>query len=339
MGKNSDYSRSNLGYDIPTFNLLYISSTIYSGSTLLSFVLGAHPEIATVGEPPLGIHIKKFVTDEYQCSCGNFIRECLFWRRVTEDMRRKGFDFDVANFDLDFEMARSNQTLNRLLAGSLGSNFIEQTRDYVLSSVIPSFGNKLKAQCEKNRAFVESVLKVTGRKCFVDASKEPLRIRYLAKVPSINLKVIHLIRDGRAFVNSFLNKEATSHGGRDKMSREAVVKGAEYASVYWMKTYATTTRLAGLLPQDNYFRLIYENLCADTDAVLMKLFKFAGVDPEFKLSQYRSNDHHIIGNVMRLDSGNSEIKLDTKWRTQLGETERGVFESIAGRLNRELGYE
>ena len=52
-------------------DLIYIMSPSFSGSTLLTFLMGAHPSVATVGElkaTSLGD------IDEYDCSCGSRIR-------------------------------------------------------------------------------------------------------------------------------------------------------------------------------------------------------------------------------------------------------------------------
>jgi hypothetical protein len=46
----------------------------------------------------------------------------------------------------------------------------------------------------------------------------------------------------------------------------------------------------------------------------------------------------MIGNGMRLDS-TPEIKLDERWREVLSPSDLEIFDPIAGRLNRQLGYE
>jgi hypothetical protein len=48
--------------------------------------------------------------------------------------------------------------------------------------------------------------------------------------------------------------------------------------------------------------------------------------------------HHVTsGNSMRFRSG-TDIKLDTKWCTELQDPDRAYFERHAGSLNRQLGY-
>ena len=51
-----------------------IETSSYSGATLLAFLLGAHPQIATIGEMD-GL-IPRENPDEYFCSCGQLIKRC-----------------------------------------------------------------------------------------------------------------------------------------------------------------------------------------------------------------------------------------------------------------------
>lgn len=67
------------------------------------------------------------------------------------------------------------------------------------------------------------------------------------------------------------------------------------------------------------------------------LFAFVGVDPVAVNLDFRSTEHHIIGNGMRLD-GSSRIELDERWRSVLSPSEIDVFNHIAGDLNNRLGY-
>src|SRR5512143_3727059 len=80
----------------------YILAASHSGSTLLSLLLGSHPQVATIGEirlspGPMGDLAR------YRCSCGALIQECGFWRQVREGMLRRGFAFDVGHAGTDYQ--------------------------------------------------------------------------------------------------------------------------------------------------------------------------------------------------------------------------------------------
>ena len=53
---------------------------------------------------------------------------------------------------------------------------------------------------------------------------------------------------------------------------------------------------------------------------------------------FRSKGPHVIGNGMRMDS-TSDIRLDERWRQELSQDDLRVFDSVAGPLNRQYGYE
>ena len=79
-------------------DFVYIASPSYSGSTLLTFLLAAHPEVASIGELKASAMGD---ADAYTCSCGAPIRRCPFWRRVCDELARRGLDFDLDDFQWD----------------------------------------------------------------------------------------------------------------------------------------------------------------------------------------------------------------------------------------------
>src|SRR4051794_15642729 len=83
-------------------DLVYIMGHGYSGSTLLTFLLGSHPGIATIGELGIAPRGKTPTPDEYLCSCQAPILECDFWQQVTRRMAERGYPFDIWDSDLDF---------------------------------------------------------------------------------------------------------------------------------------------------------------------------------------------------------------------------------------------
>ena len=81
----------------------------------------------------------------------------------------------------------------------------------------------------------------------------------------------------------------------------------------------------------------YEEMCANPEHELRRIFSFIGVDPHKARTDFRSTDHHVVGNGMRLDT-TSEIRIDNRWRDVLGPGELQTFADVAGTLNRGLGY-
>src|SRR5262245_15835033 len=97
-------------------NFVYLMGHGYSGSTLLTFLLNSHHDIATVGETGIAPRSRTRL-DEFLCSCGERIALCPFWRRVAHEMAGRGFPFDVRDGSL---LARSTAALSaRLVAAEL----------------------------------------------------------------------------------------------------------------------------------------------------------------------------------------------------------------------------
>ena len=81
----------------------------------------------------------------------------------------------------------------------------------------------------------------------------------------------------------------------------------------------------------------YEELCTDSDGVLRRLYAFVGVEPANAGRAWRGQEHHVLGNGMRFDTG-ADVRLDDRWKATLGAGALATFDSEAGALNRRFGY-
>ena len=70
---------------------------------------------------------------------------------------------------------------------------------------------------------------------------------------------------------------------------------------------------------------------------MRRLLTFLDLDPDKVVLDFRSRQQHVIGNGMRLDT-TSTIRLDERWKTHLTPDDLAVFDTVAGDLNRRLGY-
>jgi hypothetical protein len=64
---------------------------------------------------------------------------------------------------------------------------------------------------------------------------------------------------------------------------------------------------------------------------------FLGLTSASVRRDFRHVDHHVVGNGMRLDS-TEEIHLDDRWVSRLSPRDLELFDSLAGDVNRRLGY-
>jgi hypothetical protein len=299
-----------------TINFVYMLSHSFSGSTLLSFLLGAHPQIATIGEMLIaeGIDWETFV-----CSCGRVIKDCPFFTAVSREMAARGIPFDVLRPDLDF--LQSEGLARRVLAAEPRGPVLEAAREAALR-LLPAARHALARTLDRNQAAVEVMTGLQGGRAFVDSSKRPGRLLHLRRIPSFDVRVIHLVRDPRAVACS---------------SMKNVGRTAEQGARSWMDMAGLAERIRRRFPDERWLTLRYEDLCQNPDAALDRVCRFIGVTPGFRVPDFRAFEHHIIGNRMRL-SGTSEIRLDERWKTTLTPDQIREVDGIAGETARQYGY-
>jgi hypothetical protein len=163
-------------------------------------LLGAHPEIATVGElkaTSLGD------PDQYRCSCRERIKSCPFWMAVTDGMAKRGFQFDVTNAGTDLRSGAS-PFVRRLLRPLHRGPVFEFLRDTALA-FSPIWRRSLPRIQALNEALMASVLERAGRAVIVDSSKVGLRLKYLLRNPALDVRVIRLVRDGRGVALTYMD--------------------------------------------------------------------------------------------------------------------------------------
>lgn len=284
--------------------LVYITSTSFSGSTLLSFLLNAHPAICSVGEVT-GPY--RFVKDPsaYPCSCGATLTTCEFWQSVYGGMKRRGYDFRPEQWRLRFELSR-NRTLNHVLTRSLRSDGLDSARD-ALVGIVPSWRQRLRETARRNEALVDAILEASGTSVLADASKDPSRIWHLERLTGLRPLVLHLTRDALGFASSRVKKLSP---------RQASPFSVADAARIWNRAGARLERFFRRLPPERCLRVRYEDLCRSPQTELGRITDRLGLLPHEMPLRFREVEHHVIGNRMRLSSSN-EIRLDESWRERL----------------------
>jgi len=322
--------------------LAYILAASHSGSTLLSMLLGSHAQIATVGEIKLSASAIGEI-DRYRCSCGEFIRKCRFWAKVKEGMAARGHEFDIADAGTDYRAVDSRYA--RWLLGPLHRGMVlESLRDGALG-ISPTWRRRLPEIHDSNAALVSTVMEINGAKVVIDSSKIALRLKYLLRNPGLDVKVIRLIRDGRGVALTYMDParfadaaDPALRGGGTGGLREKERLTMAQAAHQWRRCNEEAKHILRCLNKSQWIEVRYEDLCKDTENTMGMLFEFLGVDLGRNHRDFRTVEHHVIGNGMRLDT-TSEIRLDERWRQELGEHDLTIFDNVAGQMNRQYGYE
>jgi hypothetical protein len=282
----------------PERRYVFLASSPYSGSTLLSFLLAAHPQVATISDVSGTRRVGHM--DTFGCSCGELMRSCPFWAQLRERAAAHGMaDLDLADFRAGFDTA-GRGALHRIQARSLRWPALERARDRALAPLgVP---HAMREAAVRSWALANVVMDIAGADAFVDASKERLRIRYLERYLPVRPRVIHLVRDVRGVVESTLRRAKRSDP-------------AERIARNWARTNRSIGQQLDELPADRRLRIRYEDLCRDVSGTLKQAFEFIGVDSAAELAPI-GQGQHMLGNQMRLVAP-ADVQLDERWREAL----------------------
>lgn len=284
---------------------LYLTSSSYSGSTLLSFLLNTHPDIFTVGETEGWNYGRDEV---FPCSCGAPLSDCGFFRTIAAAFRSEGLPYNPREFGTRYRLAHSTR-LNRYLTDELpriGSSALETVRDRLVACV-PRFARLLARQDRANLVFVQTALATSHARVFVDAAKSPFRLRHLRRIPELDIHVLHLVRDPRGVTLSNMKKKEYD---------------AALCVRLWIREQVVISRIAREFPK--LMTIYYEDLCEALDDTLAAIHNFAGIPPRRPPADFRSVPHHILGNEMRLAAASSIVK-DSRWTRELSVADLGTI--------------
>jgi len=320
--------------------LVYILAASHAGSTLLTMLLNSHPEVATIGELSPG-HMEDL--SWYLCSCGTLIRKCVFWKYVTSAMGKNGIEFRLDNFGTGFSMPYSriaSKLLNPLHRGPS----LELLRDTGLR-LFTRWPSRITEIMHTNSKLVRVILDYYHARVFVDKGNRALRLKFLLNNPSFDVKVIRLIRDGRAVALTYMDPSGFADADEEKMrgggsggQREKERLEMAQAAYQWRRCNEEAEHVLHRIDKSQWIEVHYEQLCEDRENTLNRIFEFMDMDPQRKIKDFRSVEHHIVGNGMRLDK-TSQVQLDERWKSVLTEDKLRIFDRVAGAMNRRYGYE
>jgi hypothetical protein len=291
-------------------------------------MLGAHPEVATAGE----IHLWPHELDRggvLRCGSGEFVGDCPFWtemlRRVDPRaqsgpslarLREAHHHGRTARFD------RIRDFGSRPLSGRQR----EPIMDYARNSE------------EIFRAFAEVAAQQGGRepRWIVDASKDPWRLLWLARSGLFDLRVVHLVRDPRAFVHSVtrLPRDGVGLGPEWKRHKVAVRQ-----SISWVVHNRLISRILDSHVEPGHSLVVrYEDLASDPFSEAARICGLLDLDFDSRMVEdFRNGSPFAMGgNTMRHREGG--IQLDRRWESGLPWSRRLIAGTASTRSRRRYGY-
>jgi hypothetical protein len=122
---------------------------------------------------------------------------------------------------------------------------------------------------------------------------------------AFDVRIVHVVRDGRAVADSFRNRGL-------RKDRQNEMKFNYFWNIFiW--DYLNLKMLTQLSLRDNYIRLFYEDLVAAPKREIERVLDFVGLKFEAEALDFWEHTHHdFSGNRMRI-TGFKGIRPDTKY--------------------------
>lgn len=304
--------------------VLYIAGSGRCGSTLLDRVLGQYPGVFGAGEI---CHLwERGVLGDGRCGCGLALTRCPVWAEVL-DRAFGGAAPSVARRLVNRQAGMRSRHLPMTLTPATWRWLLRRLGSY------PSH----------LEALYRAILRVTGSRLVVDSSKDPLYAMVLASRPSIDLFMVHLVRDPRGAAFSWARgRQETGYLDRVVPTRTA---GPALATVFWV-TLNQVAAGYGRRHPDRYLAVRYEDLVACPAATVARIGSFVGAELDAgsvprgtPVASGRSESetqgvwleptHSVWGNPSRFDCGAVEVSADDGWRRAMSRRDRAVVVALA----------
>jgi len=301
--------------------VIYIAGWGRSGSTILDRILGQIDGFFSIGE--MRYVWDRNLIENRMCGCGVPFNQCEVWTSVF----RKAFGgFDVVD---PHEMVRLRESSTR-------------TRHIPLM-LLPGgrkvLSNKLALYLQTLRELYKAVAEATGAEVIVDSSKFPSYGFVLQMISSIDLYVVHLVRDPRAVAYSWLRKKLQPDTGELLPMK---MLGKFVSSSLWL-TWNVVTELIWRHSPQHYMFLKYEDFVRRPEESVERIVKMVGYS-KVKLPFVDQHtvklgvNHTVSGNPVRFQTGLVEIRPDEEWQTGMRLFDKLCVRSLTWPLLSRYGY-
>jgi len=310
---------SNVGCE--PVKVLYIASDGRSGSTILSQVLGNLDGFVSVGE--LNAIWKYGLFHNFLCSCGVPFREYPFWTEVFEQAFGGFETLDAAKLIMLWHRVARFRNIPLFNLRWKPALFKERAHVY----------------CEYQVKLYMAIQKVSGCQVIVDSSKSPTYVHLYKTLPTVDLYVLHLVRDSRAVAYSQMKTKLRPEFP-DKaiyMDQMNPIKSAIRWMIYHLALMPFVTQ------QGCYTLVKYEDFVADPNNMLIDIQQFMGIYP-LSLSLVDDHrvrlgvSHQISGNPVRFTRGEVMLREDDEWKAAMKTAHKRVVAALTWPLLAKYGY-
>ena len=289
-----------------------------SGSTILDNVLGGIPGAFSGGE--LRYIWQRGLIEQRLCGCSRPLPDCELWPHILERAFPDGVDA-AATVSLTHYVRTRFTPAARIRALHGWYNKKLEPLAAVLDSLYPAIAEH------------------TGARFIVDSSKLPTYTYLLSRVPSIDLRIVHLIRDPRAVAHSWARPKKQLDTA---VARAMTPIGPARSAVDWV-VWNTTIRSLFADASVGYLQLRYEDLITNPETAVRRILEMAD-EADAPTPHLQGNtvelagNHTVSGNPGRFKTGTIELALDEAWQRDMPASKRKLVERITAPVRRSFGY-
>ncbi len=302
--------------------VLYVGGWGRSGSTLLASMLDHLPGYVSVGELR---YVWQGGADANElCSCGKPFAECEFWQAVGERAFGGWDAVDVREvLELEATVLR-HRNLPALIAPGL----------------VPGYADRLRRYCDLTERLYAAIAEVAGARVVVDSTKNPPYAYFLRRVAGLDLRIVHLVRDSRGVVFSWMKKMVRPEITDGEVLFDEFSPGK--AAVRWTECNLAFELLRRLRTPTQ--RVRYESLAADPAGQLRRVLdRFDPGDHDLSFLEggeveVGGDQHSVRGNPLRFAHGRQHVRVDDAWRTQMRVGTRRLVTAVTWPLLLTYGY-
>lgn len=302
-------------------NVLYVMGSGHSGSTLLDMMLGEIPGFLSCGE----VHVLSRLQPSDACSCGQALSACEIWSNVV------GADSAAAPL-------QALRTQQRSVRARHTPALLARRRHAPLQGPVGGYAEAITEVYRRLSA-------ATGADVLIDSSKEPSHAALLGLLPQVNARFVHLVRDPRGVVYSYLRAQRRGADRADGMPGAGAVgpKALIAQGARWTVANGLAELVTVRFGRRTSLRLKYEDLISAPERVLPGLASLFGrnlgarrivEDGHARLG----TNHMLTGNRSRNRTGRVPLRIDDEWVKELAPRDVALVSSTTFPLLTRYGY-
>ncbi|SRR5579884_242 len=264
---------------------------------------------------------------ERSCGCGRLICECPFWEQVIAEVPSL----------LDRQFVAEAERIHAGTISAMGMPlYLLSAQKWLRSLRLPP------GYLPELRRLLSVIAEKHGSSVIVDTSKSP-RYVTLLRAAGVDVRVLQVLRDPRAVVYGWSRRREVTVG---KSGRALPNLSTPMQSLTWDGTIVQSW-LRCRVEATAWHTVRYEDFMNDPDEAMRRSLTALGFQTTAEQFLVRREDgwyadlpvqHSMQGNENRVQTGEVPLRIDARWRTEMGSRDRFVTSALTWPLAALYGY-